>query len=107
MAAGLAAGLLLGTATATLAGLALLGLGLRLLPISISAAGATWRVPVPVAVARVSTVGYLGSFTGPLVIGALARPAGLAGALLLPAVLVALTALAARAVRPVAVSVTR
>lgn len=98
--AGFAAGLLTGTAPGALAGLALFGLGLAtLLPIAISAAGADPDVPVPVAVARVSTFGYLGSFAGPLVIGALTHVVDLAIALLLPAVAVATTAFAADAIR--------
>jgi MFS family permease len=98
---GFAAGLLTGTAAGALAGLALLGLGLAtLLPIAI-AAGADGRgVSVPVAVARVSTLGYLGSFTGPLIIGGLAGLFGLPAALTVAAVAVAATAGVARAVRP-------
>lgn len=64
--AGLIAGLLLGSAAAAVGGLALLGVGLAtLLPISTSAAGASGDLPVPVAVARISTLGYLGSFAAP------------------------------------------
>jgi MFS family permease len=97
---GLAGGLLADTATTALAGLALLGLGLApLLPIAVAAAGTDDRLPVPVAVARVTTLGYLGSFTGPLLIGALSHPLGLSTALLLPAVALATTAAAAHAVR--------
>jgi fucose permease len=99
---GLAAGLLASTAVGALVGLALLGLGLSaLLPIAISAAGDSGTGPgsVPAAVARVSALGYLGSFTGPLLIGALAHQAGLATALLLPAFAVAATTLAASVVR--------
>jgi MFS family permease len=96
---GFAAGLLADTAAGALAGLALLGLGLAtLLPITLTAAGRTEGTPVPLAVARVSTLGYLGSFTGPLVIGGLAGPLGLGPALLLPAAAVAGTALASRRV---------
>ncbi|GAA1543842.1 hypothetical protein [Kribbella lupini] len=97
---GLAAGLLIGTAWSALAGLGLLGLGLaNLLPISISAAGADRRLPVAVAVARVSALGYLGSFTGPAAIGVLAHLSSLPTALLLPAIGVAITAMAAPIVR--------
>ena len=52
------------------------------------------------AVARVATLGALGSFTAPALIGGLAGPLNLAGALALPALLVAATALAANAVEP-------
>ena len=63
----------------------LLGLGLAtLLPISISAAGTIRGLPVPVAVARVSTLGYLGTFTGPALIGYLSHHTDLPTALLLP-----------------------
>jgi len=98
---GLTTGLLLGSAAAAVGGLALLGLGLAtLLPISISAAGAIGSVPVPVAVARVSTLGYLGSFTAPALIGYLASQSTLPTALLLPAFAVAVTAIAAPVMRP-------
>jgi fucose permease len=97
---GLAAGLLLGTPGSAVAGLGLLGIGLaNLLPISIAAAGTDQRLPVPVAVARISALGYLGSFTGPALIGLLARSTGLPAALLLPALAVAATTLAASAAR--------
>jgi hypothetical protein len=97
---GFSAGLLLGTTATAIAGLAVLGLGLAtLLPISISAAGASSNLPVPVAVARVSTLGYLGSFAGPAVIGFVAHRSSLPTALVLPAVVVALAAAAAPATR--------
>jgi hypothetical protein len=48
---------------------------------------------------RVATLGYLGTFTGPALIGYLAHRSDLATALLLPAVAVAATAVAAPAVR--------
>ena len=99
--AGLTTGLLLGSALTAVGGLALLGVGLAtLLPISISAAGTSGDTPVPVAVARISTLGYLGSFTAPALIGYLASTASLPTALLLPAIAVAATALAAPVVRP-------
>lgn len=97
---GFAAGLVLGSTASAVAGLALLGLGLAtLLPISISAAGTIRGLPVPVAVARVSTLGYLGTFTGPALIGYLSHHTDLPTALLLPAIAVAATAIAASAVR--------
>ena len=99
---GFVAGLLEGSLTGAVIGLALLGLGLAtLLPISISAAGASGSLPVPVAVARVSTLGYLGSFTGPALIGLLAARSSLPAALLLPAGALILAATAATALRPV------
>jgi MFS family permease len=99
---GFGAALLAGTPAAGLAGLGLFGAGLSLtFPLAISAAGRLDGAAA-VAVARVSTLGYLGAFAGPGLIGALAGPFGLPAALGLPAVLVAGTALAARAVAPTA-----
>ena len=101
-AAGLLGGLLLGTAEAALVGVGLFGLGLAtLLPISISAAGEISQLPVSVAVARVSMLGYLGAFAGPALIGLLASRVGLGNAMLVPALVVGATALAARRVRAV------
>jgi MFS family permease len=98
--AGLGGALLAGTPGAGLVGLGLLGAGLSFtLPLALSAAGHLHGDrPAAVTVARVSTIGYLGSFAGPGLIGALAGPLGLPVALALPAVLVAGTALWARAV---------
>jgi MFS family permease len=96
---GLTVGLVVHTPGSALAGLALFGAGLApLLPVIITAASAEDEVPVPVAVARVSMIGYLGSFVGPGVIGLTASSVGLSLAMLLPAALVALTALAAHQV---------
>ncbi|GAB2648415.1 MFS transporter [Kribbella swartbergensis] len=98
---GMTGGLLLASPWTALVGLAALGLGLaNLLPISITAAGAQARLPVAVAVARVSALGYLGSFTGPVLIGATSQVADLRIALVVPALAVAATAIAARAVQP-------
>jgi predicted MFS family arabinose efflux permease len=98
--AGFGTALLVGTPTAGLAGLGLFGAGLSLtFPLAISAAGRLDGTAA-VAVARVSTLGYLGAFAGPGLIGALAGPFGLPAALAVPAVLVAGTALAAPAVAP-------
>jgi hypothetical protein len=100
--AGFGTALLVGTPTAGLAGLGLFGAGLSLtFPLAISAAGRLDGTAA-VAVARVSTLGYLGAFAGPGLIGALAGPFGLPAALAVPAVLVAGTALAAPAVAPAA-----
>jgi MFS family permease len=98
--AGLGGALLAGTPGGGLVGLGLLGAGLSFtLPLALSAAGHLHGDrPAAVTVARVSTIGYLGSFVGPGLIGALAGPLGLPVALALPAVLVAGTALGARAV---------
>jgi MFS family permease len=66
----------------TLAGWALFGCGLAALaPTLLGAAPAVAEVPAPVAIAAVTTVGYLGSFTGPPAIGAVAGVNGLSTAL--------------------------
>lgn len=79
------------------AGLILLGLGLSVtLPIAISAAGSLPGLAMATAVSRVSTMGYLGSFVAPAVIGALAGPISLGWALAGAAVLVLVTFPAAR-----------
>jgi MFS family permease len=98
--AGLGGALLAGTPGGGLVGLGLLGAGLSFtLPLALSAAGHLHGDrPAAVTVARVSTIAYLGSFAGPGLIGALAGPLGLPVAFALPAVLVAGTALGARAV---------
>jgi len=51
------------------------------------------------AVARISTLGYLGSFVGPVLIGSLASLSSLPVALGLPALMALATAFGARAVR--------
>jgi predicted MFS family arabinose efflux permease len=97
---GFGTALLVGTPLAGLAGLGLLGGGLSLtFPLAVSAAGRASDAAAT-AVARVSTLGYLGAFVGPGVIGAVAGPFGLPAALALSAVLVTGTALAARVVAP-------
>jgi hypothetical protein len=59
---------------AALAGWALLGAGVAVVaPAVLGAAPAAGDLPPPVAIAAVTTVGYLGSFTGPPAIGALAE----------------------------------
>jgi MFS family permease len=74
------------------AGFILLGLGLSVtLPVAISAAGALPGLAMATAVSRVSTMGYLGSFVAPAVIGVLAGPLTVGWALAGSAVLVLLT----------------
>jgi fucose permease len=98
-AVGFGAGLLVGTPVAGIVGVALLGAGLSyLLPLLFSAAGRLPGEATAAVVARVSTLGYLGSFVGPALIGSLAGVVGLASALVVPAVLVAATALSAKVV---------
>lgn len=67
---------------AAFAGWALLGLGLAcVMPAVIGAAPAVAGVPAPAAIAAVTTIAYLGSFTGPPLVGALAEAANLSAAL--------------------------
>jgi MFS family permease len=97
--AGLGGALAAHAPAAGFAGLALLGGGLAFaLPLSISAGGNLPDHSPGVAAARVSTLGYLGSFTGPALIGVLASALDLRAALVLPAAIVAATALGARSV---------
>jgi fucose permease len=98
---GFVAALLADRPAAGLAGLAVLGGGLSFtLPLALGAAGHLPGVPAAAGVARVSTLSYLGAFTGPGMIGALVGAVGLAAALSLPALLLTATALGARAVAP-------
>jgi MFS family permease len=97
--AGFAAALLAHRPAAGLAGFVLLGAGVSFtLPLALRAAARLPGVSAATAVARASTLSYLGGFTGPALIGALAGRVGLAAALALPAVAVAVTALGAGAV---------
>lgn len=91
-AAGLGAGLVIGTVPAALLGWTALGLGLSTaVPSLISAAGRGG----PRAVAAVAATGYLGLLTGPAAIGALASLTSVPAALALPVLLAAAVALAA------------
>jgi MFS family permease len=66
-----------------LAGWALFGVGLAAVaPTLLGAAPRTGDAPPAVAIAAVTTIGYLGSFTGPPVIGGLAQTTDLSTALL-------------------------
>jgi len=66
-----------------LTGWALFGLGLAAVaPTVLGAAPRTGHVPPAVAIASVTTIGYLGSFTGPPAIGALAQATSLSTALI-------------------------
>jgi cyanate permease len=80
----------------------LLGIGISyLFPLLLgTAAKVEAKASAAATVARVSTLGYLGSFAGPALIGSLAGPIGLATALVLPAVLVAGATLVAARVVP-------
>ncbi|WP_328373219.1 MFS transporter (plasmid) [Streptomyces sp. NBC_00445] len=92
-AAGLGAGLAIGTVAAALVGWMALGLGLStVVPTLITAAGRGG----PRAVATVAATGYLAFVTGPAAIGALASATTVSAALAVPVVLAAAVALVAR-----------
>jgi predicted MFS family arabinose efflux permease len=98
-AAGFGTALLVDAPAAGLIGFALLGLGVSItLPLLLGAASHraadTGRSPAT-AVAQVSMVAYLGSFAGPMLIGALATATSLRTALVVPAAAAAIAALAA------------
>jgi hypothetical protein len=81
-------------------GLGLLGVGIaNALPLAIAAGGNAPGETPATAAARVSTLGYLGSFVGPVLVGGLASLSSLPFALGLPALLVLATAFGARVVR--------
>jgi hypothetical protein len=85
---------------AGLVGLGLLGVGIaNALPLAIGAGGNAPGETLATVAARVSTLGYLGSFVGPALVGGLASLTSLSLALGLPALLVLATALGARAVK--------
>jgi MFS family permease len=85
-----------------LAGWATLGAGLAAIaPAVLGATPAASPAPLPVAIAAVTTLGYLGSFTGPPLVGALAEVTGLSAALgLLVAAAAVPVLLAGRALGP-------
>src|SRR5829696_3287589 len=92
--------LLLDAPVAGLVGLALLGAGIaNALPLAIAAGGNTPGETPATAAARVSTLGYLGSFVGPVLVGGLASLTSLPLALGLPALFVLAAAFGAGAVR--------
>jgi fucose permease len=97
---GFGSALMLDTLVAGLIGLALLGAGIaNALPIAIAAGGNAPGETPATAAARVSTLGYLGSFVGPVLVGGLASLSNLPVALGLPALFVLAAAFGARAVR--------
>jgi fucose permease len=97
---GFGGALLVDAPAAGLIGLALLGVGIaNALPLTIAAGGNAPGETPATAAARVSTLGYLGSFVGPALVGGLASLSNLPLALGLPALLVLATTFGARAVR--------
>jgi len=97
---GFGGALLVNAPVAGLIGLGLLGAGIaNALPVAIAAGSKAPGETPATAAARVSTLGYLGSFVGPVLVGGLASLSSLPFALGLPALLVLATAFGARAVR--------
>jgi MFS family permease len=85
------------TAGLSIAGWAVFGLGLApLAPTVLSAAAGVGSGPPAGAIAAVTTVGYLGSFTGPPAVGALAELVGLTVALGVPVLVSVVLVLLAR-----------
>jgi predicted MFS family arabinose efflux permease len=97
---GFGGALLVDAPVAGLIGLALLGAGIaNALPLAIAAGGNVPGETPATAAARVSTLGYLGSFVGPVLVGGLASLSNLPVALALPALFVLVAAFGAGAVR--------
>jgi predicted MFS family arabinose efflux permease len=100
-AAGLGAALLIGHPVAGVLGFGCLGAGLSCIaPQVFSAAGHRNPQRPAQAIARVASIGWLGFFAGPVLIGGTAEVAGLPVALAVPVVLALFVALAAKALRP-------
>jgi fucose permease len=98
---GFGGGLLIGVPAAGIMGFAMLGAGLSIaFPLILSSAGNLETEATASVVARVSAVGYFGSFVSPVVIGVLAGLIGLREALALPVLLCACAALGARFLAP-------
>jgi hypothetical protein len=97
---GFGGALLVDAPIAGMVGLGLLGVGIaNALPLAIAAGGNAPGETPATATARVSTLGYLGSFVGPVLVGGLASLSSLPFALGLPALLVFTTAFGAWVVR--------
>ena len=85
---GLAAGLLIGTPAAAIAGFALLGVGLAgIFPQIVSVAARLDPAQAGRNIGRIAAVAYSGLLSGPVAIGAIASGVGLRDALLVPAAL--------------------
>jgi MFS family permease len=98
---GLAAGLLIGTPAAAVAGFALLGLGLAgIFPQIVTAAARLAPEQAGRNIGRIAAVAYSGLLSGPVAIGAIASGVGLRAALGVPAALAVLVAAAAGVMSP-------
>jgi len=94
---GLVAALVIGTPAAGLTGVALVGAGFSVVvPILYRAAGAMPGIGAGAAIATVSTLGYLGFFVGPPLVGFAAQAVTLRWALLIVAALSATVVFSAR-----------
>ncbi|MFI9407875.1 MFS transporter [Nocardia sp. NPDC052316] len=97
---GLGTALLIGDTTAALIGLAVFGLGISCtLPLAFAASGTVAGVAPARAIANVSFVGYLGFFTGPVLIGYVAQSHGLTVGLAIPVLFVLAAGAGAGALR--------
>jgi predicted MFS family arabinose efflux permease len=98
---GFGVALLIGSTTAGLVGLALFGFGLSYtLPITFAAGGAVPGLHPSYAIANISTLGYLGFFSGPAIIGLVAENFGLTVGMAVPVVVVLLAACGAPILHP-------
>ncbi|WP_069164101.1 MFS transporter [Nocardia altamirensis] len=98
---GLGAALLIGETIPALVGLVLFGAGISFtLPLTFAASGAVPGISTARAIANVSILGYLGFFTGPVLIGLVAHAHGLTAGLAVPVLIVLLAAMGAGALRP-------
>jgi len=98
---GLAAGLLIGTQAAAIAGFALLGLGLAgIFPQIVTAAARLDPGHAGRNIGRIAAVAYSGLLTGPVAIRAIASGVGLRDALLVPAALALVVTATAGVMRP-------
>jgi MFS family permease len=98
---GLAAGLLIGTPAAAVAGFALLGLGLAgIFPQIVTAAARLDPGHAGRNIGRIAAVAYSGLLSGPVAIGAIASGVGLRDALLVPAALALVVTATAGVMRP-------
>ena len=98
---GLAAGLLVGTPAAAIAGFALLGLGLAgIFPQIVTAAARLDPGHAGRNIGRIAAVAYSGLLSGPVAIGAIASGVGLRDALFVPAALALVVTATAGVMRP-------
>lgn len=109
---GLASGIFIPSAVASVVGFAVVGCGLSIVvPVLFSIAGSLAGGESHAAIARVSTIAYFGLLAGPAFIGGLAHRFNLSAALLVPTVLLLVAsfgaALIRRVTRKVAFRVTR